>query len=432
VPEPRPTAPEERARKAEDAAATIRVPLQKIDRLVNLVGELVITQSMVSQETAQFTPARLALLQDAVGQLDRHCRELQEQVLGIRMIPVRSMFDRFNRVVRDLCEQTGKQVALELEGEETELDKTVIEKITDPLTHLVRNAIDHGLELPADRLAHGKGPQGTLTLSAYQRGSNIFIEVLDDGRGLDKARILAKARKQGLIGEHDKLSDEEAHALIFRPGFSTAEAVTELSGRGVGMDVVRRNVESLKGKISIDTVPGQRTRFRIQLPLTLAMIEGLALRVGAEVFLMPLLAVAGSFKPSPAQLGTLGESTEVVEVREKYVPLVRLHQVLQQEGAETNPCKGIIVVVDDGDRTFAVLADELLGQQQVVVKSLEANFQRVPGISGATVLGDGRVALIVDVGGLFDLGQQLLQAAPPLLPTAPPPVAQASRAEGVA
>lgn len=393
------------ARRTDDSGATIRVPLRKVDRLVNLVGELVIAQSMVSQVLQQFQNGKLATLQDAVDQLDRYCRELQEQVLGIRMIPVKSMFDRFHRIVRDLSEQTGKKVELELNGEETELDKTVIEKIVDPLTHLVRNAIDHGLETPADRKATGKGELGKLTLSAYQKGSSIFIEVADDGRGIDRGKIIAKAKAQGLLEDDGvSLTDEQVFAFIFRPGFSTAEKVTELSGRGVGMDVVRRNVEELKGKISVDTTVGHGTRIRIQLPLTLAMIEALALRVGQQVFLMPLLAVNASFKPVAQQLATMGESTEVVEVRGKYIPLVRLHQVLGQPDGETNPTRGIVVVVDDGEKAFGVLADEMLGQQQVVVKSLETNFRRVPGISGATVLGDGQVALILDVSGLVEIG----------------------------
>ncbi|MBX7100566.1 MAG: chemotaxis protein CheA [Myxococcaceae bacterium] len=405
APEPRPSAPDASGRRQEEGSATIRVPVLKVDRLINLVGELVIAQSMVSLEVGQFTAQRLALLQDAVGQLDRHCRDLQEQVLGIRMIPVKAMFDRFHRVVRDLSTQTGKQVVLQLEGEDTELDKTVIEKVTDPLTHLVRNAIDHGLEQPDERTAAGKPAGGALTLRAYQRGSSIFIEVEDDGRGLDRAKIVAKAIAQGLISPSDTLSDDDVHQLIFRPGFSTAERVTELSGRGVGMDVVRRNVEELKGKITIESQPGKGSRFRIQLPLTLAMLEGLSLRVGSEVFLMPLLSVAGSFRPTAGQISTIGERSEVVMVRERYVPLVRLHDLLGQAAGDADPCKGIVVVVDDGDRTVAVLADELIGQQQVVVKSLEANFGRVAGISGATVLGDGRVAFIIDVAALFELGQ---------------------------
>lgn len=395
--------PKEAEHKAE-ASASIRVSIDKVDQLVNLVGELSITQAMIGQLAAHYSPAKVVALQEAVAQMERHCRDLQQRVLGIRMVPVKGVFDRFHRVVRDMAAQTGKQVHLDIKGEETELDKTVVERVADPLTHLVRNAVDHGLEGPDERAAKSKPAKGTLGLAAYQKGGNIFIEVRDDGRGLDRARILAKARKQGLVAEGRELSDDEVYSLIFLPGFSTAEKVTELSGRGVGMDVVRRNIEELKGKVGISTVLGQGTTFRIQLPLTLAMLDGLVTRVGAQEFLLPLVSVVGSFRPTPRQLGRV-DALEVVEVRGAYLPLVRLHKVFDVPTKVTDPTKGIVVIIDDGNKTCGLFVDALVGQLQVVVKSLESNYRRVPGIAGATILGGGQVALILDASGLASLAR---------------------------
>jgi two-component system, chemotaxis family, sensor kinase CheA len=296
-------------------------------------------------------------------------------------------------------------VTLEIHGEDTELDKTVVEKIADPLTHLVRNAIDHGLEPSDVRATVGKPVKGTLSLSAYQKGANIFIEVRDDGRGLDRARILAKGRERGLVPPGREPTDDEVWNLIFQPGFSTAEKVTNLSGRGVGMDVVRRNIDDLQGKVTINTVPGKGTTFRIQLPLTLAMMDGLVVRVGKEVFLVPMVSVITSFRPTAKQLGRV-DSTEVVEMRGAYVPVVRLYEVLSLKEYVSEITRGIIVVIDDGNRTFGLMVDELMGQLQVVVKSLESNYGRVKGVGGATILGDGQVALILDAPALLALTRE--------------------------
>ncbi len=396
------SAPAAEGHRNEAGSASIRVSIEKVDQLVNLVGELSITQAMIGELVQDYSPGKLLTLQESVAQLERHCRDLQQRVLNIRMVPVKGVFERFNRVVRDVAAQAGKQVSLEIHGEETELDKTVVEKIADPLTHLVRNAVDHGLEPTEARLSAGKPAKGLLKLSAYQKGANIFIEVQDDGRGLDRARILQKGRERGLVPEGREPTDDQVWDLIFQPGFSTAEKVTNLSGRGVGMDVVRRNIDDLQGKVSITTAAGQGTTFRIQLPLTLAMMDGLVVRVGKQVFLLPMVAVISSFRPTAKQLGRV-DSTEVVEVRGVYVPVVRLYEVLALKQRVTEPTNAIIVVIDDGSRTFGLMVDELMGQLQVVVKSLEANYGRVKGVAGATILGDGQVALILDAPSLLGL-----------------------------
>jgi two-component system chemotaxis sensor kinase CheA len=403
IPPPAPSAPD--SHRAESSSASIRVAIEKVDQLVNLVGELSITQAMIGQLVQDYRPNQLLTLQESVAQLERHCRDLQQRVLNIRMVPVKGVFERFNRLVRDASAQAGKLVTLEIHGEDTELDKTVVEKIADPLTHLVRNAIDHGLEPTDVRATVGKPPKGTLSLSAYQKGANIFIEVSDDGRGLDRARILAKGRERGLVAPGREPTDDEVWNLIFQPGFSTAEKVTNLSGRGVGMDVVRRNIDELQGKVSINTVPGKGTTFRIQLPLTLAMMDGLVVRVGQEVFLLPMISVITSFRPTARQLGRV-DSTEVVEMRGAYVPVVRLYEVLSLKEYVSEATRGIIVVIDDGNRTFGLMVDELMGQLQVVVKSLESNYGRVKGITGATILGDGQVALILDAPALLALTRE--------------------------
>ncbi len=413
---PEPAAPAaataaERLRWAsEQDTQSIRVATEKVDRLVDLVGELVITQSMVAQiahrlvqggDAAETLPA----LMEAVGQMDRHARDLEERVMAIRMLPIRTVFGRFSRVVRDLAQAQGKRVAFETHGDETELDKTVIERIGDPLMHLVRNAVDHGIERPADRQAQGKQETGRLLLAAYQQGGNIYIEIQDDGRGLDRARILKKALEVGLITSDEGLSDEQVYALIFQPGFSTAEQVTEVSGRGVGMDVVKRNVEALGGIISIQSVPGRGTTFRIKLPLTLAILEGQSLRVGEQVYILPLATITESIRPSADTLRTVFGSKEAFIMRGEVLPFVRLHRLFRVSRAEEDPTRGLTVVVEHDGRRLALLVDELLGQQQFVIKSLDSNFQRVDGVAGATILGDGRVALILDVPGLVALSR---------------------------
>jgi two-component system chemotaxis sensor kinase CheA len=384
-------------------AATIRVPVDKVDRLIDLVSELVITQSMVSDAVSAYRPERLASLRNAVALMDRHARELHERVMGVRMVPIRTLFARFPRLVRDVSAAVGKPAVLEMAGEETELDRTVIEKIADPIAHLVRNAVDHGLEEPDVRRALGKPEVGQLALNAYQQGGNIYIELRDDGRGLDRARLLTKARDLG-IGDDELLTDDDIFGVIFRPGFSTADRVTELSGRGVGMDVVRRNVEALGGSIGIRSESGRGTTFRIKLPLTLAILDGQLLSVGDESYVLPLMAIVESVRPRADQLTRLLGTAEVVTIRDRVIPMLRVHRILGVPPRSDDPSDGLLVIVEHDGAQVALLVDELLGQQQVVIKSLERHFAKVRGLAGATVLGDGRVRLILDVAGLVALG----------------------------
>jgi two-component system chemotaxis sensor kinase CheA len=358
---------------------------------------------MVVEAVSALPAERTAALMEAVAQMDRHARDLHEHALAIRMIPVRSLFARFPRLVHDVAAGLGKQAALELSGEDTELDRTVIERISDPLTHLVRNAVDHGLELPDGRTAAGKPAVGHVRLSAYQQGGNIYIDVIDDGRGLDRERIVAKAVELGLVGDGDLLTDEQAWSLVFHPGFSTAARVTEVSGRGVGMDVVRQNVEALGGAITIHTAPGTGTRFRIKLPLTLAIMDGQALRVGDQQYILPLVAIRETVRPVRGSIHTIGPGAELAIVHGDPLPIVRLHRLFGVPSSTTDPTAGLLVVVEHDGHVAALLVDELLGQQQVVIKSLEANYMKVRGIAGATILGDGRVALILDVAGVVAL-----------------------------
>jgi two-component system chemotaxis sensor kinase CheA len=337
--------------------------------------------------------------------MERNARDLQERVMGIRMVPVRSLFGRFPRLVHDLAAQCAKSVALVVHGEDTELDKSVIEKVADPLLHLIRNAIDHGIEPPAERLRCGKPVQGTLTLHAYQQGGQIYIEVADDGRGLDRERIQRTAEAAGLVRPGEALGAEEIDQLIFRPGFSTAEEVTAVSGRGVGMDVVKRNMMELGGTISIATAPGAGTRFQLSLPLTLAMLDGQLLQVGVQTYVIPLVNVVESLRPAPADIAVIIDSGEMLRLRGQMIPMLRLHALFGLAPGITDPHRGILVVARSGGTRVALLADHLLEQRQVVIKSLETNFRRVPGIGSATILGDGHVALILDVPGLLDLAR---------------------------
>ncbi|NJD69381.1 MAG: chemotaxis protein CheA [Candidatus Methylomirabilota bacterium] len=394
-------------------SSTIRVSTEKVDKLINLVGELVITQSIINQNVAALGPARAGLLEGVVGQMDRNLRELQERVMAVRMLPIGTVFRRFPRVVRDLAKECGKTIVLQIHGEETELDKTVIERISDPMTHLIRNAVDHGIEPPDRRLALGKPAEGRIQLDAYHQGGSIFIEVADDGRGLDRSRILRKATEQGLISGDESLTDDQVYRLIFQPGFSTAERVTDVSGRGVGMDVVIRNIEGLGGSIVIATEAGRGTRFTIKLPLTLAIMDGLSIQVGDEVYIIPLLSITESIRPKPADLGTVVGRGEVVNVRGQALPIVRLYERLDVTPKIYDPAQGLLVIVEQEGRRIALLVDELLGQQQVVIKSLETNYRKVPGVSGATILGDGRVAMILDIPGLIRLasGSHVLRLA---------------------
>jgi two-component system, chemotaxis family, sensor kinase CheA len=394
-------------------AASIRVQTDKVDKLVNLVGEMVITQSMLAQIVSKFTLGQLSQLTEAVGAMERHTRDLQERVMAVRMQPIKTVFTRFHRLVRDLAGTLGKQIALEVSGEETELDKTVIDRIGDPLTHLVRNSVDHGVELPETRRAAGKPEQGVVRLHAFHQGGSIFIEVEDDGQGLDKARIQRKAVESGLMKDGEPLTDDQLYALIFRPGFSTAEKVTDVSGRGVGMDVVQRNIRALGGQVAITSARGAGTKFTIKLPLTLAILDGLSVQVGDETYIIPLVNITESIRPKAEQVQTIVGEGEVVNVRGRVLPILRLYDVLGVRPRVTDPTQSLLVIVENGRSQVALLVDELVGQHQVVIKSLEANYQRVDGVSGATIMGDGRVALILDVPGLVRMasGRPIQRAA---------------------
>lgn len=384
-------------------ASSIRVSVGKVDELINLVGELVIAQSMVNEAVNQISVERLPVIQEALAAMNRSTRDLQERVMAVRMVPLATVFRRFPRVVHDLAASLEKQVAVEITGEDTELDKQMIEQIGDPLTHLVRNAVDHGIEPSTDRVAAGKPAEGKIGLHAYHEGGNVVIEVRDDGRGLDRERIHRKAIAQGLVKAEEPLTEEQIHSLIFAPGFSTAQQVTDVSGRGVGMDVVKRNIEAINGSVGIDSRQGQGSVFRIRLPLTMAILDGLAVSLNNEIYILPLLAVVESFRPKAEDVKTINGRGEVILVRGKTVPLVRLHQILNIPTQITDPTKGLVVLLENQGKKLGLLVDELLGQMQVVMKSLEANYQKVEGISGATILGDGHVAFILDVPGLSRL-----------------------------
>lgn len=386
-------------------STSIRVAVEKVDQLINLVGELVITQSMLAQRSGELDPVAHGDLLNSMGQLERNARDLQESVMSIRMMPMEYVFSRFPRLVRDLASKLGKEVELTLLGSSTELDKSLIERIIDPLTHLVRNSLDHGIESPDKRLAAGKVATGNLTLSAEHQGGNICIEVSDDGAGLNRERILAKALSSGLpVSEN--MSDEDVGMLIFAPGFSTAEQVTDVSGRGVGMDVVKRNIQEMGGHVEISSRQGKGTTIRILLPLTLAILDGMSVRVADEVFILPLNAVMESLQPRAEELKPLAGGECVLEVRGEYLPLVELWNVFDVQGAKTEATQGIVVILQSAGKRYALLVDQLIGQHQVVVKNLESNYRKVPGISAATILGDGSVALIVDVSALQSLNRE--------------------------
>lgn len=384
-------------------SSSVRVGIEKIDTLINLVGELVITQSMLTQFNDGVDESTLEMFRQGLAQLGRHTRELQESVMSIRMLPISTVFNRFPRLVRDLAQKLDKKVVLDMRGETTELDKTVLEKIGDPLVHLVRNAIDHGLEMPAKRLASGKGDTGTLRMEAFHRGGSIVVEVADDGAGLNREAIVAKAVSRGIIASGDHLSDDAVADLIFEAGFSTAAATTDLSGRGVGMDVVRRNVMDLGGTVNIRSVQGRGTTFTITLPLTLAIIDGLTAAVGAETYIVPLVSIVESVQVKPDAVRSVAGGGELFRFRDQWLPIVRLFDAFGCEGQRRAIDEGIVIVVEGEGSRIGLFVDELIGQQQAVVKSLEANYRRVSGISGATILADGSVALIADVAGLVRL-----------------------------
>ncbi|HEY8710390.1 MAG TPA: chemotaxis protein CheW, partial [Burkholderiaceae bacterium] len=380
-------------------ASTLRVSVEKVDQLINLVGELVITQAMLAQNSAKMDPALYQQLAKGLADLDRNTRGLQESVMSIRMIPMSIVFSRFPRMLRDLSAKLGKKVEFVTRGEATELDKGLVEKITDPLTHLVRNSCDHGIELPADRLAAGKPETGTITLAASHQGGSIVIEVRDDGKGLSREKLLAKAREKG-IDAPDSMSDAEVWSLIFAPGFSTAEVVTDVSGRGVGMDVVKRNITALGGTVEIDSAEGHGMSVKVRLPLTLAIMDGMSVGVGGECYILPLASVVESFQVQRDTVKHIGGSGQVVKVRDEYLPVVELERVFGVPRLDAGASNPVMVVVEAEGHRAALLVDELLGQQQVVVKNLEANYRRVSDVSGATIMGDGRVALILDVASL--------------------------------
>ena len=400
--EPRAAARAPAAPAAE--ASTLRVSVEKVDQLINLVGELVITQAMLAQTSTKIDLTKHQQLVSGLADLERHTRDLQESVMSIRMIPMSMVYSRFPRMLRDLAAKLNKKVDFVTHGESTELDKGLVEKITDPLTHLVRNSCDHGIEMPAERRAAGKPETGTITLAASHQGGSIVIEVRDDGKGLSRPKLLKKARERG-IDAPDEMSDADVWSLIFAPGFSTAEVVTDVSGRGVGMDVVKKNITALGGTVEIESAEGFGMSVRVRLPLTLAIMDGMSVGVNNECYILPLASVVESFQVQPDTVRTIGGSGQVVRVREEYLPVVELEQVFDVQRTGAPPLKPVMVVVEAEGRRAALLVDELLGQQQVVVKNLEANYRRVSDVSGATIMGDGRVALILDVGALARRGR---------------------------
>lgn len=402
---PTPTAPKSTSEANQQAkpvasreTVSIRVDTTKIDAMVNLVGELVITQSMLSMIGHEVDGQIGERLQLAIDELQRNTREIQESVMSMRMLPLTATFNRFPRLVRDLASKLDKKVELVLQGGNTEIDKSLIEKLVDPLTHLVRNSIDHGIESPSARRSNGKSETGTVILSAEQKGGSIIISIIDDGGGLHREKILDKARSNGLSVSAD-MPDSAVWQLIFQPGFSTADAITDVSGRGVGMDVVRRNIESIGGRIDIESNAGEGSAFFIHLPLTLAIVDGMCVSVGEQIFVIPLLNIVESFQPQKHQLKTLGNDT-VLYVRDQYWPLVPLYDFMDVDGAQKSATEGIVVLLESSKKRFGILVDALVGQQQVVIKSLELHYRKVAGIAGATIMGDGKVALIIDADSI--------------------------------
>jgi two-component system, chemotaxis family, sensor kinase CheA len=412
APPPSPVTPKKPPPRPPGAgdSGSIRVSVEKVDQMINLVGELVITQAMLTQAASNVDPVIFERLINGLAQLERNTRDLQETVMSIRMMPISVVFSRFPRVVRDLSQKLGKQVELKTIGETTEMDKSLVERITDPLTHLVRNSLDHGLETPEKRSAAGKPETGTITLSAYHQSGNIVIEVGDDGAGLNRARILAKAKERGMAVS-DAMTDQDVWQLIMEPGFSTADQVTEVSGRGVGMDVVKRNISAMGGRIELDSMTGVGTRITVRLPLTLAILDGMSVGVGLETYIIPLGYVMESMQPDRGMMKSVSGVERLIQVRGEYLPVICLHDVFRIQGAITDWSKGIMVVLEADGQSAALFIDQLVGQHQVVIKSLEANYRRVPGIAGATIMGDGRVALILDIPLLVSMARRVLPAA---------------------
>jgi two-component system chemotaxis sensor kinase CheA len=391
---------------------SIRVDLEKIDRLINMVGELVITEAMLRAQARLLPNEQFTDLMRGIEELSQHTREIQEAVMAVRMQPVKSIFARIPRIVRDLSTQLGKDIRLITSGENTEVDKTIIEQLADPLNHMIRNAVDHGIERPTDRLTSGKPAQGTISLAAFHRGGRIVIEVNDDGGGINREKVLRKAKDKGLIATDTILSDSECDQLIFLPGFSTAEQVSNVSGRGVGMDVVRRNIEGLGGTVQVTNRPGTGSTFTVSLPLTLAILDGMIVRVGMEHYIIPITSIIESLRPRSEDVRHLDGYSDVINVRGAFIPVLYLHQIFNISNICLDSQKNLVVLVDAGGETIGLVVDELLGQQQVVIKSLEANADPIPGISGATILGDGRVSLILDINSLRRLGRPQRLAMP--------------------
>jgi len=391
-------------------AGVVRVDTLKLDSLIDLVGELVVAQSQVvqSQELKGIANEHLAR---SLSQLRSITSDLQRTAMSLRMVPIRGTFRKMTRLVRDLAGDLGKEINLRLEGEETELDRTVVEELSDPLVHMIRNSADHGIELPGERAAAGKPAAGTITLKAFHQGGFIVVQIEDDGRGLNTGRILAKAVERGLVDAQESLAESQILDLIFMPGFSTAEQVTGLSGRGVGMDVVRRNIEKIRGKVEVESVPGKGTRFTTYVPLTLAIIEGLLVGVGDQRYIIPTLSVQESFRPLPGAVTTVQGRGELISVRGRLTPLLRLGRHLNTPSKADDPSRGIVVVVESGQDSRCLFVDELIGKQEVVIKSLGDVFRDQHAFAGAAILGDGRVGLILDVNALVKLKAPAGEAA---------------------
>jgi two-component system chemotaxis sensor kinase CheA len=407
---PRPSPAEAAAPKdargtvAPSAATTIRVELEKIDRVVNMVGEIVIAQAMLGQVVQDLPPEIMSRVAQRIEDVFHHTRELKKSVMSMRAQPVKTVFQRMTRLVRELATKTAKKVQLEMQGENTEVDKTVIERLSDPITHIIRNSIDHGIESPAARLAAGKKEAGTIRLSAEQRGGRIVIEITDDGAGINSERVLKKARDKGLVAADAVLNTDEINNLIFLPGFSTAEVVSDLSGRGVGMDVVRRNIQDLGGRITLKSEPGRGMSIELALPLTLAVMDGMIVRVAQETYVMPISAIVECIRPAPTDIRPLVGTCGALQIRGSIVPLVYLGDVFDVPGFVQEPVECTVIVIEGSDRArLGLVVDELLGHQQVVIKSIEENYGSVPGIAAATILGNGRVAFIVDIEKLPEL-----------------------------
>jgi len=398
------------APRAGGGDTSIRVGVEKVDQLINLIGELVITQAMLAQSASEVDPVIFERLLTGLGQLERNTRDIQETVMSIRMMPISVVFSRFPRVVRDTSQKLGKQVELKTIGEGTELDKGLIERISDPLTHLIRNSLDHGIEMPEQRIAAGKQATGTITLKASHQSGNIVIEVGDDGAGLNRARILAKAKERGLP-HADSMPDSEVWLLIFEAGFSTADVVTEVSGRGVGMDVVKRNITGMGGRVEIESMLGVGTRMTVRLPLTLAILDGMSVGVGRETYIIPIGYVIESLQASKSMIKSISGVERLIQVRGEYLPVVPLYEVFGIPQSIRALDEGIMVVLESDGAKVALFVDALIGQHQVVIKSLEANYRKVPGVSGATIMGDGHVAMILDVSALVGMAKNVMPVA---------------------